>query len=821
MRRDRHRVLDWKPVDKTAGKAPESRVQPAEPPVAVLEPGEPELVLEPAAAPGAALAPIPLLYPMGGPGAATEFWYLYNLISGVNDTVQALGGGGGGGGTIVLTNTTNNFTTNQSITVTDLFNAELVLAIDIENAAPGVSYPLTLTHRYQPGVGPTGLGVGINLLAETDQEGTVQTVATFEGQTITNAHGGVDGSAGINVTIAGDSERVVTVFKDHTEIRHHITDPAPGGDMVYTFWSARSPGSGQRSLILDRPASDFNPHGIEWSMGGTRFWGLGMDADAVDATTTDMILLYSYMVQPNGRDIFRFSHRAAGSGGVKAIFGANGIGSPVNQNATFVIEADASVGVMELRENNGSFPHVKLVQQNGSQRALIDHAGRFQVGSDFAGGNSGSYCIRDLAANAHRVFIDSSGNLALGGSSAPVSTLSVLKAPTASANFGLVSAGDGGFTGAAGHFAGSASGTGIAANHASGYLGNLIDLQVNGATKFRVGPDGTIYKNGVAIGGGGDALVGSSNAWSAAQTFTLDDATTNASSYPVRLRHTTSGTAAVGMGVGLQFEAENGGGGVSTLANLFVQEDNPNSVNLTTSYQFQVMRNSFQRTMLQVNADDVRLPQSPIATANYGLLSLGGGGFLGGSGTFQGSSSGTFIAGNIDPGFTGNWIDLQEDGKVRLQVLGNGQIVNNVWDANSSSVTPGLQIEHRLTAGAAAVGYGTSLELRGRDSAGAGNYLAGIEAICQDVTPSALAVDVVIRRSDGLGITEVARWDYTGQFTLPQKFAHTGTAIGFFNKAPAAQQVGGALSAGATYGATERSMLNALWSMSQAYGLLT
>jgi hypothetical protein len=40
-------------------------------------------------------------------------------------------------------------------------------------------------------------------------------------------------------------------------------------------------------------------------------------------------------------------------------------------------------------------------------------------------------------------------------------------------------------------------------------------------------------------------------------TFTVDDASTNAISYPVKFRHTTSGTAAIGIGTGVQFVTEN------------------------------------------------------------------------------------------------------------------------------------------------------------------------------------------------------------------------------------------------------------------------
>lgn len=69
----------------------------------------------------------------------------------------------------------------------------------------------------------------------------------------------------------------------------------------------------------------------------------------------------------------------------------------------------------------------------------------------------------------------------------PVSKLHVGSAPTASANYGLVSLGSGAFDGlTSGFFTGSNDGTVLAVNAASGFTGDLINLQVAGASKFKV-----------------------------------------------------------------------------------------------------------------------------------------------------------------------------------------------------------------------------------------------------------------------------------------------------------------------------------------------
>src|SRR5687767_6497135 len=62
-------------------------------------------------------------------------------------------------------------------------------------------------------------------------------------------------------------------------------------------------------------------------------------------------------------------------------------------------------------------------------------------------------------------------------------TFALPLAPVANANRALLELGSGVFGGGAGTFAGSASGTVIGVNAASGYAGLLLDLQIEGARK--------------------------------------------------------------------------------------------------------------------------------------------------------------------------------------------------------------------------------------------------------------------------------------------------------------------------------------------------
>lgn len=91
----------------------------------------------------------------------------------------------------------------------------------------------------------------------------------------------------------------------------------------------------------------------------------------------------------------------------------------------------------------------------------------------------------------------SGSNIGISTSS-PASKPHVGVAPSASANFGTLSLGGGAFDGStSGFFAGS-SGTSVAVNEASGYSGNLIDLQVAGTRKLAVNAAGSLGVQGTA-----------------------------------------------------------------------------------------------------------------------------------------------------------------------------------------------------------------------------------------------------------------------------------------------------------------------------------
>jgi hypothetical protein len=120
--------------------------------------------------------------------------------------------------------------------------------------------------------------------------------------------------------------------------------------------------------------------------------------------------------------------------------------------------------------------------------------------------------------------------------------LSVVSTPPASANGGLVNLGSGAFDGvAAGHFVGSASGTQLAINAASGYTGNLIDAQLAGVSKFKVDNGGALTCGAIT---GGNVSLGSATFSGAIISLTSLTANPNvAGVVPLVAKGTASQTA--------------------------------------------------------------------------------------------------------------------------------------------------------------------------------------------------------------------------------------------------------------------------------------
>ena len=299
------------------------------------------------------------------------------------------------------------------------------------------------------------------------------------------------------------------------------------------------------------------------------------------------------------------------------------------------------------------------------------------------------------------------------GTTSPYGKLTVYGAPTASANFGTLSIGGGAFDGTtAGKFVGNASGTSIAVNEASGYGGNLLDLQVAGANRVTVDKDGKIttiqpggsnqsYLNygGLSVyqwiqwGGTNTQISSVATGTHGATNYTFKTGGDNAfviSGVANIANYLTIASAVTGGAVNLQAT------GTDTNINLALSPKGTGSVGIGTTTPY----------------GKLTVYGAPTASANYGTLSIGGGTFDGTTaGYFSGNAAGTSIAVNEASGYTGNLIDLQMAGSRKFSVdfVGNTSVYELYVQSGNlyPIVGAGIAVKGRL------VGAGTNVSLIG------------------------------------------------------------------------------------------------------------
>ena len=163
------------------------------------------------------------------------------------------------------------------------------------------------------------------------------------------------------------------------------------------------------------------------------------------------------------------------------------------QGATFTLNNPA--------ETNGAYSLLRFNGADGSNNynkaALMFNCdgtgwgnGNLILGVN--GGSNGNN-VTPTSGNGFMSMNTRTGFIGVGVATGGVSAFSVPIAPTASANYGLVSLGSGAFNGTtSGFFSGAAAGTLIAGNLASGSTSDLMNLQVGGVSKFKVDNIGVV-----------------------------------------------------------------------------------------------------------------------------------------------------------------------------------------------------------------------------------------------------------------------------------------------------------------------------------------
>lgn len=166
----------------------------------------------------------------------------------------------------------------------------------------------------------------------------------------------------------------------------------------------------------------------------------------------------------------------------------------VNSNVGSFTYASITVNAKGLitAASSGSAPEVPLTFSTGLTRSTNT------ITADLSTGKSGGLTASGGTAASENLLLQSTTNGTKG-------YVGITNAPAGTANYGSLSIGSGAFDGSTtGFFAGSASGTQIAVNAASGFGGDLIDLQVAGAKKFYVDNAGIgVFASRLTVGSGG------------------------------------------------------------------------------------------------------------------------------------------------------------------------------------------------------------------------------------------------------------------------------------------------------------------------------
>jgi hypothetical protein len=189
---------------------------------------------------------------------------------------------------------------------------------------------------------------------------------------------------------------------------------------------------------------------------------------------------------------------------------------------TFATAPPASATQAALQIGTGAF--------DGTAGAFSGAAGGTLIGVNL--GASAARLIDVQVQGVSKLTFGQGGNLVIAGSLTAQGNLNVISAaPQAVAGLALLELGAGGFAGASGNFAGSASGTHLGINAVPGYAGDFFNAQVNGVSAFKVGPTG--------------------------QTTTITDAGTNTEPILINWQHRSSGTPGAGFGSTLLVQADN------------------------------------------------------------------------------------------------------------------------------------------------------------------------------------------------------------------------------------------------------------------------
>jgi hypothetical protein len=213
-------------------------------------------------------------------------------------------------------------------------------------------------------------------------------------------------------------------------------------------------------------------------------------------------------------------------------------------------QTSISISNIATAITNGSFIGANI---SSTQIGLL--VGTNQSGFSYLQGRYGSGAehirIQEFGSGISVGSATGDGYIGIGRTSQLASSrLGISVAPTASANYGLVSLGSGAFDGAtSGFFTGVAAGTAIAVNLASGGTSDLLNMQVAGVGRFKISSAGKpTYDSTITAGGTtGNQTInkpsGTVNIAAAGTTVTVTNSLVSTSSIVIAVVRTNDSTA--------------------------------------------------------------------------------------------------------------------------------------------------------------------------------------------------------------------------------------------------------------------------------------
>lgn len=389
-------------------------------------------------------------------------------------------------------------------------------------------------------------------------------------------------------------------------------------------------------------------------------WAFGANAPSYSDGHTSGNSFWIYQgINSAGSTInnYRLFINDAGNVGIKTTtpnfdFEVQGTSSTTNSYATnatstnFFATTASSTNLFATAFKSNSIT-IPVLGIPAGQFAAYDPTGKLIATTTPSGGSGSGNSKWATSTDNTSIYNNGLGKVGIG-TSTPFSALSIATTTVSNAAFPI-----GLNVGPNGLVSGNSNGTLIGANTQAGYAGDLVNLQINGTPYFSVsaGASDAVFKNRVlSTLSGFQAETGSLFSW-----------------------NSKGGIGAPGNGI---FELQNSTGNDFTRLQFGGTTSSFPALGVNTATQ-SVYVGLADGTMGGKFGIGTSTPQSPLSVAtSTGTVTASKpiGLAIGPNGLVSGSAAGTIIGSNTQAGFTGNFVDFQNNGTSEFTINSNGGV---------------------------------------------------------------------------------------------------------------------------------------------------